>query len=53
MGYLGMMLAYGARHPTAVPSARPAFGPVPDTIDTGVSVLYREDIGRYKQVPRF
>jgi ribose transport system substrate-binding protein len=53
MGYLGMLLAYGARHPTEVPSARDGFGPVPETIDTGVSILYREDIGRYKQVPRF
>ena len=29
MGYMGMLLAYAARHPTDVPSARPGFGPCP------------------------
>lgn len=53
MGYMGMLLAYAARHPTDVPSARPGFGAVPDTIDTGVRILYREDVAQYKRVPKF
>ena len=52
MGYMSMLLAYSARHPTAVPSGRPGFGPVPATIDTGVTVLYKSDIGRYRTVPK-
>lgn len=52
MGYMSMLLAYSARHPTAVPSGRPGFGPVPATIDTGVTVLYKGDIGRYRTVPK-
>jgi ribose transport system substrate-binding protein len=52
MGYMSMLLAYSARHPTEVPSGRPGFGPVPETIDTGVTVLYKGDIGRYRTVPK-
>ena len=52
MGYMSMLLAYSARHPTEVPSGRPGFGPVPATIDTGVTVLYKADIGRYRTVPK-
>ena len=52
MGYMSMLLAYSARHPTAVPSGRPGFGPVPATIDTGVTVLYKGDIDRYRTVPK-
>jgi len=52
MGYMSMLLAYSARHPNDVPSGRPGFGHVPATIDTGVSVLYRGDIARYRTVPK-
>lgn len=52
MGYMGMLLAYAAKHPTGVALGRPGFGPVPETIDTGVRILYRKDVGRYKQVPK-
>jgi ribose transport system substrate-binding protein len=52
MGYMSMLLAYSARHKTEVPSGRPGFGPVPETIDTGVSILYKGDIGRYRTVPK-
>jgi ribose transport system substrate-binding protein len=52
MGYMSMLLAYSARHPSDVPSGRPGFGHVPDTIDTGVTVLYKGDIGRYRTVPK-
>jgi ribose transport system substrate-binding protein len=52
MGYLGMMLAYAARHPTDVPAQHPGFGHVPETIDTGVTILYKDDIQRFKRVPK-
>jgi ribose transport system substrate-binding protein len=52
MGYMAMLLAYSAKHPTAVPSARQGFGPFPGNIDTGVTILYKNDIGRYKTVPK-
>jgi ribose transport system substrate-binding protein len=52
MGYMSMLLAYSARHPTEVPSGRPGFGHVPATVDTGVTVLYKGDIGRYRTVPK-
>jgi len=52
MGYLSMLLAYSARHPNDVPSGRPGFGHVPETIDTGVTILYKADIGRYRTVPK-
>ena len=51
MGYMGMLLAYAARHPTGALAPQP-FGPVPATIDTGVAILYRGDIERYKHVPK-
>jgi ribose transport system substrate-binding protein len=52
MGYMAMLLAYSARHPTEAPTSRPGFGPVPENIDTGVSILYKADIGRYRVVPK-
>jgi ribose transport system substrate-binding protein len=52
MGYMAMLLAYSAKHPTDVPSARPGFGPFPGNIDTGVTILYKNDIGRYRTVPK-
>ena len=51
MGYMGMMLLYAARHPTDATGSG-AFGPVPAAIDTGVKILYRGDIERYKRVPK-
>ncbi len=51
MGYTGMLLAYAARHPTGAAGPQP-FGPVPATIDTGVSILYRGDVELYKHVPK-
>jgi ribose transport system substrate-binding protein len=53
MGYMSMLLAYAARHPTVTGSSgRDGFGPVPDSIDTGVRILYRQDVERYKTVPK-
>jgi ribose transport system substrate-binding protein len=51
MGYMGMLLAYAARHPTGATGSQ-VFGPVPAAIDTGVTILYRGDMERYKHVPR-
>jgi ribose transport system substrate-binding protein len=52
MGYYGMLLAYSAAHPTAVPSRQPGFGHVPLAIDTGVSIVGKETIGQFKQPPK-
>jgi len=53
MGYMGMMMAYAARHKGSVGGSDPNFGPVPRTIDTGVSILGKDVIGKYKNVPKF
>jgi ribose transport system substrate-binding protein len=52
MGYMSMLLAYSARHKTDVPALHPGFGHVPATIDTGVTILYKPDIARYRNVPK-
>jgi ribose transport system substrate-binding protein len=51
MGWMSMLLAYGARHPGSVPDES-SFGPVPATIDTGVIILGRDEIARYRSVPK-
>jgi len=53
MGYISMMVAYGARVETDVPSYREGFGPHPKVVDTGVSILYVDDVGLYKNPPQF
>lgn len=54
MGYMSMMLAYAARHPTEVPSMFKDFGHVPTAgIDTGVRILDKETSAIYKNPPRF
>lgn len=54
MGYMAMMLAYGARHETDVPGPVPGFGPFPTSgIDTGVNILGVEDVQLYKNPPQF
>ena len=45
-----MQLAHAARHPTGALGPSP-FGPVPATIDTGVSILDKETVKQYKRVP--
>jgi ribose transport system substrate-binding protein len=52
MGYYGMLLAYIAAHPTAVPSRHPGFGPTPAAIDTGVTIVGKEAIGQFKKPPK-
>lgn len=51
MGYLSMLLAHAARHRTEVASRHQGFGHVPETIDTGVTILYKEQIGQYRRTP--
>jgi ribose transport system substrate-binding protein len=53
MGYLAMMTAYGAKVPTdmAYPHGMGPFTSAP--IDTGVNILYKEDVQVYKSAPKF
>lgn len=54
MGYMSLMLAYAAHHPTEIPSLFPGFGHVPVAgIDTGVAIIYEQDSLMYKNPPRF
>lgn len=53
MGYMAMILAYSANHPTDVTSAKAPFGHVPDNIDTGVAILGEEEVQMYKNPPTF
>lgn len=54
MGYMSMLLAYAAHHPTEVPSMFKDFGHVPTAgIDTGVKILGKDDVGIYKNPPKF
>ncbi|MHC4536996.1 MAG: substrate-binding domain-containing protein [Planctomycetota bacterium] len=53
MGYQAMMMAYSAKHKTNIPAVNPDFGHIPAVIDTGVSILYQGDVGKYKKTPRF
>lgn len=53
MGYMAMMMAYSANHPTEVVAQNPNFGHVPPSIDTGVTIIYKEDVEKYKNTPQF
>ncbi|GAK50824.1 sugar ABC transporter, sugar-binding protein [Candidatus Moduliflexus flocculans] len=52
MGYYSLLLAYSAAHPTGIPSSHPGFGHVPAAIDTGVTIIGKDDIAQYKHVPK-
>ncbi|HHY48072.1 MAG TPA: sugar ABC transporter substrate-binding protein [Firmicutes bacterium] len=52
MGYMAMMLAYSANHKTDVPAQNPKFGHVPPVVDTGVTIIYKNDVAKYKKVPK-
>lgn len=52
MGYMGMMLAYGARNETDV-TLGTGFGPFPGLIDTGVQILGPDDIEPFMDPPTF
>lgn len=53
MGYMAMILAYSANHPTDVPSTLAPFGHVPSNVDTGVAVLGEAEVQMYKNPPQF
>lgn len=53
MGFMGMMELYSARHKTSVASQNPNFGHVAPIIDTGVTILGKDQIGKYKKPPKF
>ncbi len=52
MGYYGLLLAYSAAHPTGIPSSRPGFGHIPASIDTGATIIGKDDVARYKNIPK-
>lgn len=52
MGYMSMLLAYGARHETEI-TAGTGFGPYPTLIDTGVRILGVDDIAPFMNPPSF
>lgn len=53
MGYYGMLMAYAAKHPTEVKSKNHPLGHTPEILDTGVRILYKEDMAPLKDVPKF
>ncbi len=54
VGYTSMLLVYGSVVPTEVPSTNEPLGHcVNADVDTGVRILYKEDIGMYKTPPSF
>jgi len=53
MGYMAMILAYSANHPTDVLSAKAPFGHVPSNVDTGVAILGVDEVQMYKNPPKF
>lgn len=54
MGYMAMKLAYQARHPWEAPiKSKTGFGLVPSFVDTGVSILTKDDVAPFKSPPRF
>lgn len=53
MGFTAMTLAYGAKVPTSVPFPS-GLGPcVSASVDTGVGILYKEQVQMYKSAPKF
>lgn len=52
MGYMAMMVAYGARHETEI-TAGTGFGPYPSLIDTGVRILGPDDVSQFMNPPSF
>jgi ribose transport system substrate-binding protein len=53
MGYYGMLMAYAAKHPTEVRSQNDPLGHTPEVLDTGVRILYKEDMADLRNVPKF
>jgi ribose transport system substrate-binding protein len=54
MGFTSMLLCYGAKYPNDVTSTNGALGHcVNNPVDTGVSILYKEDVQMFKTPPKF
>jgi ABC-type sugar transport system substrate-binding protein len=54
MGYMAMKMAYQARHPWNAPiKTASGFGLTPGFIDTGVTILGKNDIAPFKNPPKF
>lgn len=53
MGYTAMLLCYGAKQPTAMAFPHDLGPCVSAPVDTGVNILYKEDVQVYKQAPKF
>lgn len=53
MGYIGMQMLWNANRDTGVKSRMDSFGHVAPAIDTGVSILYEEDVDQYLDPPDF
>ena len=54
MGYTAMGLCYGAKYPTESFPSPYNLGPcVYAPVDTGVGILYKEDVQMYKSAPKF
>jgi len=54
MGYLGMMMLWSANQEARVAGSNPPFGYyAPTGINTGVNILYKDDIGMYLTPPAF
>lgn len=54
MGFTSMLLCYGAKYPTASFPSPYDLGPcVAAPVDTGVRILYKDDVQMFKQAPKF
>lgn len=53
MGWYGMFMLWSANQETEVVSRNEPFGYVAPAIDTGVSILYKEDVQQYLHPPEF
>lgn len=53
MGYMGTMLLYSAMVKTDITASNnQEFGHVPPLVDTGVAIIEKDDIDRYKTIPK-
>jgi ribose transport system substrate-binding protein len=53
MGFTAMMQLYAAKHSGAKSNKNSTFGQFAPSIDTGVAILGKDVIGKYKNVPKF
>lgn len=53
MGFMAMMQCYAAKHSGAKSNKNSTFGQYAPVVDTGVAILGKNVIGKYKKVPKF